>query len=100
MLHEQAGDVLSVRRKRVVDGRWDQHLDDWLLRPTVKPGIEIGPVEVVECRSDNDARTVMRLAVASGAASEIRQLSESNIHAERAGAAFEPDEAGAQLRID
>ena len=55
MLAEQAGDMLAVRRQRIVERRGDQHLDHRLAAPAVRAGVQPGAVHVAEARRDDDA---------------------------------------------
>ena len=92
VLHEQARDVLARRRQRGVQRRGDQHLHHRLARPAVHARIEIGALQVVERRADDDAGAVVVLRVACPGGREIRQLGQRHVHAERAGARLDAGE--------
>ena len=63
VLHEQARDVLARGRQRRIERRGDQHLDDRLARPAGHARIEIGALQIVERRPDDDAGAVVVLRV-------------------------------------
>src|SRR5688572_23731264 len=48
MLAEQAGDMLAFWRQSLVEGRGDQHLNDWLRRPAVALRISERTVHIAE----------------------------------------------------
>ncbi len=52
-------DVLACRRQRGIERRGNEHLDHGLARPAVEPGVEIGALEIIERRADDDAGAVM-----------------------------------------
>src|SRR5215470_2815816 len=54
VLHEQAGHVAAGRCQRVIERRWYQHLDHRPPRPAVLARVEVGAVEVVDGRADDD----------------------------------------------
>src|SRR4051794_17586513 len=56
MLAEERGDMLALRSETWIERRRDEHLDDWLLRPSIHRGIEPSLVHIVEIRRHDDAR--------------------------------------------
>src|SRR3546814_11391821 len=59
LLAEEARHMLAGRRKAVVDGRGDQHLDNRRLRPAELLCVEEGAVHIVERRREDDPRLMM-----------------------------------------
>ena len=97
VLHEQAGHMPACGCQRGVERRGNQHLHHRLARPAVGARIEIGPLQVVERRSDDDARAVMVLLLLARPADEVRQLRQRHVHAERARAGLDTREAAVQV---
>src|SRR5919109_5590934 len=87
MLTEQACDVRSRRRQRVVHGRRDDQLDDGLAAPSRHSCVAISAVHVIETRAKNNSRGVMITAIASRQRREARQLGKRHVDAERSGGA-------------
>ena len=61
VLHEQARHMPAGRRQRGIERGRDQHLHHRLLRPAMGAGVQIGALQVVERRADDDARAVVVL---------------------------------------
>ena len=70
------------------------------LRPAVRARIEIGALQIVERRADDDAGAVVVLRRLAGAAEEVRQLRQRHVHAEGARAGLDAGEAATQLGLD
>ena len=85
LLAEQAGDMLSGRRQRAVQGGGNQHLDDRLARPATRTRIQVGAVHIVQVRRHDDASGQM--IPFTRQRSEIRQARQGHVHAQRAGTA-------------
>ena len=88
VLHEQAGDVLAFGRQAGIDGRGDQHFNNGRCRPAELAGVEIGLLEIIERRADDDTGAVMLGSLGARPAGKIRQLGQRDVHAEGAGAAL------------
>ena len=59
VLAEQTCDVASRGDQAVIDGRWDEHFDDWLAAPSVQSCLAISAVHVAETWSKDDAGRVV-----------------------------------------
>src|ERR1700716_1554189 len=77
----------SRRRQGVVQGRWDDHLDDGLAAPAERARVAIGAVHVAKARCKNDSRGVMIAERVPRQGREAGQFRERDVHAERTGAA-------------
>ena len=66
VLAEQTCDVPSCGDQAVIDGRWDEHFDDWLAAPSVQSCLAISAIHVAETWSEDNAGRVMITRHASG----------------------------------
>src|SRR5690606_9287681 len=95
---EETGHVAPRRRERVIERRWNQHLDDRASRPSLRARVEIGLLHVLQRRRNDNASGVMRRALSAWQAGEIRKLGQRNVHAERARGASPTSDVLAECR--
>src|SRR5260221_2160033 len=88
VLAEEARYVFSLRCEARIDGARDQHLDEGLARESGGARVEVGALHIRERRCDDDPGAVMGLSGLARHAGEIRELRESDVHAESPRSAF------------
>ena len=82
VLAEQARDMVSGGRQGIIHGGRDEHLYDREPRIIGATGIEIGVLQVLHGRTDDDPEAVVICSLDPPTASEVRQFRQRHVHAQ------------------